>query len=106
MKLHPVFAGLPDIVVNTMGMPAQLTLGQNDPVAIMVKLTRPHGDVFDSGAYSQQRSEISGRGRWVDVKDAVKDDKLEQGGVVYQFIGPPMHNSYGMADFDLKVAGA
>lgn len=106
MKLHPAFAGLADIVVDAMGMPATLTIAENDPVEIKAKLSRPHGDVFARDGFSQQRSEISGRARWADVKTADKGDLLEQGGVVYKFANPPMHNSYGMADFDLNEVGA
>lgn len=105
MSLPSYLTGHDAIVLGTTGMPGTLTRSGQSPVEVTVAIRQPQSEVFQrDGGFSQQRTQVSGRGLWTDFNLAKEGDILVQDGVTYVLAHSPNHNGYGIAEFTLRIS--
>ncbi|MEM9677083.1 MAG: hypothetical protein AAF890_03415 [Pseudomonadota bacterium] len=105
MQLPGVFDGVSEVVTETLGTPAVLTIGSAAPVTINAIIRHLSDEVFGEESNGALRtSDIMLRAMWSDIETVSEGDTIAQGGVTYTISERAVHTSGGMAEAPLSVA--
>lgn len=105
MQLPSIFDNVSEIVTETFGTPAALTLAGSAPVTINAIIRHLSDEVFgDDAGGALRTSDIMLRARWVDIAGVREGDTIVQGGVTYTIAERALHTSGGMGSVGLSTA--